>query len=150
VSYFEQPVQRRDIDGLCAVREAGMPVMADESVFDATDVERLATADAVDLVAIKLIKCGGLAPAMDIVRAGRERGLPVTVIDPLGSAISLHAGLAVAVTIDPHEHAHGLSAGFDVEAPFAPHLEVREGRMAPSDDPGLGVDVQWPDAEEAA
>lgn len=150
VSYFEQPVQRSDVDGLRAVREAGLPVMADESVFDVADVERLAKAGAVDLVAIKLIKCGGLAPAMDIVRAGAAHGLAVTVIDPLGSAVSLHAGLAVAVTIEPHAYAHGLSAGFDVDAPFAPHLPVEGGRIAPSEAPGLGVDVHWPDAEEAA
>lgn len=150
VAYFEQPVARGDVDGLRAVREAGLPVMADESVFDTDDVARLAAADAIDLVAIKLIKCGGVRPAMDVVRACAAHGLAVTVIDPLGSAVSLHAGLAVAVTIEPHAYAHGLSAGFDVDAPFAPHVEVACGRLAPSDAPGLGVDVTWPDHEEPA
>ena len=150
VAYFEQPVARGDVDGLCAVREAGLRVMADESVFDADDVARLATADAIDLVAIKLIKCGGLRPAMDIVRAGAAHGLPVTVIDPLGSAVSLHAGLAVAVTIEPHGYAHGLSAGFDVDAPFAPHVAPECGRIAPRDVAGIGIDVTWPDDEENA
>lgn len=150
IAYFEQPVARGDVDGLRAVREAGLPVMADESAFDAGDVERLALEHAIDLVAIKLIKCGGLVPAMDIVRVGREHGLTVTVIDPLGSAVSLNAGLAVAVTIDPHAYAHGLSAGFDVRAPFAPHVPVQRGHLMASDAPGLGVDVAWPESKELA
>lgn len=144
VAYFEQPVVRTDLDGLRAVREAGMPVMADESVFSASDVARLSEAGAVDLIAIKLIKCGGLAPAIEIVRAGHAYGLPVTVIDPLGSAISLHAGLAVALTIEPHQYAHGLSAGFDVDSPFAPHEQLEGGRLSPRDASGLGIDVTWP------
>lgn len=150
VAYFEQPVARDDLEGLRAVRATGLPVMADESVFDAGDVARLHDADAVDLIAIKLIKCGGLVPATEIVRAGAKRGLAVTVIDPLGSAISLHAGLAVAVTIEPHSYAHGLSAGFDVDAPFAPHVEVQGGRLGPLDAPGLGIDVAWPEDEGTA
>lgn len=151
VAYFEQPVVRNDLDGLRAVREAGTRVMADESAFDARDVIQLHQADAIDLVAIKLIKCGGIAPALEMVRAGAERGLDVTVIDPLGSAVSLHAGLAVAVAIEPHAHAHGLSAGFDVDAPHAPHVGPSAGRLAPADAPGLGVHVAWPDdGREAA
>jgi L-alanine-DL-glutamate epimerase-like enolase superfamily enzyme len=54
------------------------------------------------------------------------------------------------VTIEPHPYAHGLSAGFDVDAPFAPHVAVDGGRIAPSDEPGLGIDVTWPDDEESA
>lgn len=143
VAYFEQPVPRDDIAGLRQVRERGVPVMADESVFDAADVHHLADAKAVDLIGLKLIKSGGLTPAIDVARAARERGLGVVVIDPLGSAISLEAGLALAATLPGPERAHGLSAGLDVTAPYAQHAELVAGRIAPRDGPGLGFEVAW-------
>ncbi|MBI1989708.1 MAG: hypothetical protein HYS65_08220, partial [Betaproteobacteria bacterium] len=68
LGYVEQPVARRDLKGLAAIRReaAGVPVMADESLFTLQDAYALAEARAVDAFCIKLYKIGGLTPAKKI------------------------------------------------------------------------------------
>jgi L-alanine-DL-glutamate epimerase-like enolase superfamily enzyme len=145
LAYFEQPVPRQEYAGLRLVREAGIRVMADESLFGAEDARQLLATEAADLFAIKLIKCGGLRPALDIVRIARQHGVPVVVIDPLGSAVSLNAGLHLAAILQDNRYAHGLSAGLDVNSPHAQHLPIVDGHLPLPRRSGLGIDVQWPD-----
>ncbi|NUS57838.1 MAG: hypothetical protein HOV66_23735, partial [Streptomycetaceae bacterium] len=109
----EQPVRADDIAGLAAVRRASpWPVLADESVFTAEDVRRVADASAADLVNLKLLKCGGLGPARDVVAACAETGLGLVVgcmLEPAeGVAAARH--LAAAATEGPM--AHDLDAGW--------------------------------------
>ncbi|HEX7002961.1 MAG TPA: enolase C-terminal domain-like protein [Trueperaceae bacterium] len=144
LAYFEQPVGRDDYAGLRAVRETGVKVLADESLFTVEDARRLHEAGAVDLLAIKLIKCGGLAPALEIARFAVKHDLPVIVIDPLGSALSLNPGLHLAAVLPDRGYAHGLSAGLDVDAPHAPHLPLIGGRLQLPVGPGNGARVVWP------
>jgi muconate cycloisomerase len=148
LAYVEQPVAAADLDGLAAVREAGVRVMVDESVFSAGDVEAVARHGAADLVTLTLLKSGGLAPAVEMARAARRHGLGAAVVDPLGSAISLSAGLALATVLPPAGVAHGLSAGYEVDAPHAPHRVRSDGTLPALTGPGLGVAVRWP--EDAA
>ena len=148
LAYFEQPVPRDDLAGLRAVRETGIKVLADESLFTAEDAVRLLAEEAADLFAIKLIKCGGLTPALEILRVAEEQSIPVIVIDPLGSAISLNAGLHLAAIIQDHPYAHGLSAALDVTASHAPHLPIHHGFVQLPSVPGLGTDVVWSPASQ--
>lgn len=142
-AYFEQPLPRDDIAGSKRLRSEGVVVVADESAFDAACVARLARCDALDGVVIKLVKCGGLRPARAMAEEALGWNLPVLVVDPLGSAISLLAGLHLAATLPTMPFAHGLSAAFDVDAPHAPHTPVTNGHQAPPSLPGLGADVSW-------
>lgn len=109
----EQPVRADDIVGLARVRAASpWPVLADESVFTAEDVRRVADASAADLVNLKLLKCGGLGPARDVVAACAETGLGLIVgcmLEPTeGVAAARH--LAAATADGPM--AHDLDAGW--------------------------------------
>ncbi|MEX2534487.1 MAG: enolase C-terminal domain-like protein [Trueperaceae bacterium] len=144
IAYFEQPVARDDHAGLRKVREAGVRVLVDESMFTVDDARRLAEAKAADLFAIKLIKCGGLAPALEIARFANEHEFPLIVIDPLGSAVSLNAGLHLAAILPDRGYAHGLSAGLDVDAPHAPHLPLEHGFLNLPTSAGSGARVTWP------
>ncbi|HNS50899.1 MAG TPA: dipeptide epimerase [Anaerolineae bacterium] len=77
IEYCEQPVPRWDLDGLCRVRAASpIPIMADESLFDAHDALRLAQMGACDLFNIKLAKCGGIHEALRIVAVAEAAGVP--------------------------------------------------------------------------
>lgn len=68
VEYCEQPVRRHDIRGLRQVRQASpVPIMADESLFDAVDAIRLVREEAVDYFNIKLSKSGGILDALRII-----------------------------------------------------------------------------------
>jgi L-alanine-DL-glutamate epimerase-like enolase superfamily enzyme/ribosomal protein S18 acetylase RimI-like enzyme len=109
----EQPVAAHDIDGLAYVRRRSpWPVLADESVFTAADVRRVADASAADLVNLKLLKCGGLAPARDVVDACAETGLGLLVgcmLEPAEGVTAARA-LAAAATFGPLAH--------DLDAPW--------------------------------
>jgi L-alanine-DL-glutamate epimerase-like enolase superfamily enzyme len=67
IELIEQPVPCHDIEGLAYVTgHSRIPVMSDESAFDSRDVLRLVKNRAVDMVNIKLMKCGGIYEALKI------------------------------------------------------------------------------------
>lgn len=67
ISEIEQPVRHDDVLGLKAVRDAvNIDVMADEAIHSPQDAIRLVREEAADLLNIKLMKSGGLFPALAI------------------------------------------------------------------------------------
>ena len=76
VEFVEQPVPAGDVDGLRMVSvEGDVPVAADESCVTAQDVPTVA--DAVDIVVVKLMKCGGIRPATQQILTADAYGLDV-------------------------------------------------------------------------
>jgi len=77
IEMIEQPVPGEDIEGLGYVQKhTDIPIVADESVQSIDDIEELAKAG-VQGINLKLMKIGGLAPAMQMLRRGRELGLKI-------------------------------------------------------------------------
>ncbi len=100
VQFAEQPVPANDIKGLKNVRKnSPIPIMADESVHSPEDALRLIEADAVDLINIKLMKCGGILKARKIAAIAEAAGKSC-MIGCMGESeigISAAAHLAAAV-----------------------------------------------------
>lgn len=96
VELLEQPVPADDHAGLRRVAEAApMPVAADESCVTASDVP--AVADAVDVVVVKLMKCGGVRPAHRQIATARAHGLDAM----LGCMVETSASIAGAAHLAP-------------------------------------------------
>jgi L-alanine-DL-glutamate epimerase-like enolase superfamily enzyme len=96
VEFVEQPVPAGDRSGLGRVTEEGaLPVAADESCVTAADVPGVA--DAVDIVVVKLMKCGGLRPAARQIAAAQAHGLEVM----LGCMVESNAAIAPACHLAP-------------------------------------------------
>ncbi len=96
VEFLEQPVPADDIAGLRQVSVEGeLPVAADESCVTAQDVP--AVADAVDIVVVKLMKCGGLRPATQQILTAKAHGLEVM----LGCMTESNASIAGACQLTP-------------------------------------------------
>jgi len=96
VALLEQPVPGDDHAGLARVTGAApMPVAADESCVTATDVPDVA--DAVDVVVVKLMKCGGLGPARRQIAAAHASGLDVM----LGCMVETSAAIAGGAHLAP-------------------------------------------------
>jgi len=73
----EQPVPYHDITGLEYVtKHTDVLIMSDESCFTATDALRLVERRAVDVVNIKLMKCGGIREALKINAICEAAGIP--------------------------------------------------------------------------
>jgi len=76
---FEQPVPREDREAQAAlVREAGIPVAADESCRSPQDALDIAQHKLAHVINIKLAKCG-VAQALDIVAVARSAGLGLMI-----------------------------------------------------------------------
>jgi L-alanine-DL-glutamate epimerase-like enolase superfamily enzyme len=76
VRSVEQPVNARDLDGMRRVREeCGVPVVADESLCSFEDGMRLIQHRAADIFNIRVGKCGGLLPSLQLVRLAYDNGL---------------------------------------------------------------------------
>ncbi|MBL1229567.1 dipeptide epimerase [Enterococcus sp. BWB1-3] len=76
IELIEQPVKYHDIEGLAYVRtHSPVPIMSDESCFNAVEALRLIEKRAVDIVNIKLMKCGGIYEALKIVNICEAAGI---------------------------------------------------------------------------
>ncbi len=76
---LEQPVPRDDRDGQARlVREAGVPVAADESCRSSEDAARIAADRLADVINIKLAKCG-VSQALEIIAIARASGLGLMI-----------------------------------------------------------------------
>ena len=78
VEFLEQPLAANDWEGMEKVMHRSvLPVIADESCIVETDVERCGLH--FNGINIKLTKCGGLTPALRMIKKGREIGLKIMV-----------------------------------------------------------------------
>jgi len=104
----EQPTPKADISGMGAVQAAvDVPIVADESVQTLADVEALAAAG-VQGINLKLMKVGGLAPGIRILKRAQELGLRVM----LGCMIETSLGVTAMA------HLSGFAEWLDLDAPL--------------------------------
>ncbi|KIL48484.1 mandelate racemase/muconate lactonizing enzyme family protein [Jeotgalibacillus soli] len=147
IDYVEQPVQGWDIDGLKQVREATfIPIMADESAHTLKDVYQLAKHQAVDLIGIKLIKCGGITPAVQIAQFSEAIGLQCVLISPWDTLLATNASLHLS-TILPGNFSHEMVGPYYLkDDPFG-ELVVK-GEMEIPDGSGFGIQDIFDDITE--
>jgi L-alanine-DL-glutamate epimerase-like enolase superfamily enzyme len=133
VSFIEQPwPPERD----ATLPRLALPVMADESCVEETDVARLP--DAFEGFNIKLVKCGGLTPARRMVAEGKARGKKMMVGCMLESSALIAAGAVIAQMTDYADLDGAWLLGDD---PFT-GWKFDRGMLLPSSSPGLGVEPE--------
>ena len=101
VDLIEQPVPAQDFEGLAEIRnKSAVLIAADESCHSACDALRLAAMRAVDVVNIKLMKCGGIYNALKIAAVCEAAGIP-NMIGCMGeSTLANLAGMHLAAATD--------------------------------------------------
>jgi len=135
IELVEQPVPRHDLDGLRWVRDrSGIPVFADESVHDPTDIPKLA--GRCDGVNLKLMKAGGLKRMLHTLIAAKAHGLRVM----LGSMVESSLALSAAAQIAPLADALDLDGHWLLTRDPFRGAPGERGRIELSDAPGLGVE----------
>lgn len=96
VEVVEQPVPAGDVLGLAHVTASvETPIMADESLFTLEDLVEIIRCDAADLVNVKLAKCGGLTPALELLGVAQRHGFGTFV----GSMMESHVGIGAAASL---------------------------------------------------
>ncbi len=139
IELVEQPVPANDLEGLKFVRDhVSTPIMADESVFTPRDASRLVQLGAVDLINIKLMKCGGIRRAWQIADMCEAAGIQCMIGSMMESMVSVTAASHLAA-------AHPNITYYDLDAPIWMTDENMKGGMQfegnkihLSDAPGIG------------
>jgi L-alanine-DL-glutamate epimerase-like enolase superfamily enzyme len=135
VELVEQPFPAGDRASFEALRDLSPrpPVVIDEGCHDLGDVA--AVAGYADGINIKLAKSGGIREAVRMVHAARSLGLRVMLGCMIESELGIAAAAQIASLVDWVDlDGHLLLA----DRPFT-GLDLRDGRVLPSDEPGLGV-----------
>jgi o-succinylbenzoate synthase len=106
IQFAEQPVSAEDIKGLREVRRnSPVPIMADESVHSPQDALRLIRAEAVDLINIKLMKCGGILKGRKISDVAEAARVPCMIGCMSESEIGITAAAHLAAGIKNIQYA---------------------------------------------
>lgn len=139
IRLFEQPVLATDIEGLVKVAvHSRYPVGADEAVVTPENCRAILDAGGVQVVNIKLMKCG-IFGALRIIEMCREAG--VTLM--LGCMIESHIGIGAAVHL---ACGTGVFDYLDLDAPLLLKEDIAHGAftlrrdvLTPGEAPGIGA-----------
>ena len=136
VEFIEQPVPAEDRDGARRVFEgSALPVIADESCVVESDVSRCE--GRFHGINIKLVKCGGLAPARRMVGEARRLGLRVMAGCMTESTVGISALGQLAPLLDYVD----MDGAALLAEDLADGVKVHAGRAVYPDRPGSGVEL---------
>lgn len=99
VEFIEQPLKADDFDGMKKVRQHSvLPTIADESCQREADVE---TCDGLfHGINIKLMKCGGITPALRMIEHGKSKGLLLMAGCMTESTVGISGLVQIAPLLD--------------------------------------------------
>ena len=127
---LEQPLPYWDVDGTAYLRtRSPIPVMIDESCFTPYDASRIVQRQAADLINIKLMKCGGIYPALQINAIAEAAGVNCMVGCMLESRLAIGAGAHLAASrpnivyadldsFNDFDDSTAIASAFELEAPY--------------------------------
>ncbi|AQQ52044.1 mandelate racemase/muconate lactonizing enzyme family protein [Planococcus lenghuensis] len=140
IAWVEQPIRQGDIRGLAEIRtKTSVPIMADETLQTMHDLLEIIGQRAADSVNIKLMKCGGIFPAMAMSKTAEAAGITCQIGSMVESSIGSAAGYHVAISRKNIEST-------ELTGPLLFTEEIGNLRYGLpfvhlSDRPGLGVEV---------
>ena len=141
IEFLEQPLPARDVAAVRALpADLRARVAADESLLDEADALGLVRpSPACGIFNIKLMKCGGIRPALGIARIAELAGVRLMWGCMDESRISIAAALHAALS-SPATRYLDLDGSFDLERDVVSGgFTVHEGILRTIDAPGLGV-----------
>ncbi len=143
ITEAEQPLPFWDVHGMAEINKVSpVPVMADESVHTPIQAEIACQHDACKIVNIKLMKCGGIYPALQIADIAKKYGKTCLVGCFYESKLAISAAAAVVLAKDNIESAD-LDSFFSFANPevgVCGGFKVDKDIITMSDKSGFGFD----------
>jgi L-alanine-DL-glutamate epimerase-like enolase superfamily enzyme len=134
IEFCEQPISHEDEEGLRELKRVSqLEIMLDESVVSPGDVE--AKSDQGHGINIKLMKCGGISPALDLIAEARRYDLKVM----LGCMLETSVGITAAAHLSPLVDYADLDGNLLLDGDPFEGVRVVDGRLVLPTGPGLGV-----------
>ena len=97
IELIEQPVIATDLDSLKKIADSThIPILADEAVFTLEDAKKVISSKSADMINIKLMKCGGVTKAIEILEYARLKGVKCMLGSMLEGPYSINIALHLA------------------------------------------------------
>ena len=97
IELIEQPLRADDVAALKEITNASdIAILADEAVFTLEDAKEIVQTQSADMINIKLMKCGGLSRAVEILEYAREQGVVCMLGSMLEGPYSINVALYLA------------------------------------------------------
>jgi o-succinylbenzoate synthase len=140
VEWYEQPTKAGDHDAMAEVRnKTHVNIMADESIHDSSDLVDLMKLRGADLVNIKLMKTGGIYPALKLANLAETLDMPCQVGSMVESAVATMAGAHLSFSqsiIHSNEMVGPMMFKEDVAK-----TDYRDGKIWLHEKPGFGIEL---------
>lgn len=140
IEAVEQPLPHYDVEGMAELRTvSSISIMADEAVHVPSDALRIVDSKAADLVNIKLMKAGGLLPALKINTICEAANIRCMVGCMVESRISITAAASLVAAQRNITEADVDSFMYFKDDTIRGGFEVTGGKITLSEEPGLGI-----------
>ncbi|WP_419758813.1 mandelate racemase/muconate lactonizing enzyme family protein [Acidisoma sp.] len=145
--WLEEPIPAENVDALRQVRaRSRTPICVGENLYLRWGFRELLQQQAVDVIMPDVPKCGGLAESKKIANLAEIYYIPFAphlVSTPLGTMATSHVCAAVPNFLVLEWHALEEREAWDsyVRAPNGARSIVKDGHIALSDAPGIGVEL---------
>jgi len=98
IALIEQPVAASDMKSLKIISDySHIPILADETVFTLQDAKKVFETKSAHMINIKLMKCGGVTKAIEILEYARERKIDCMLGSMLEGPYSINIALHLAM-----------------------------------------------------
>ena len=144
LEFIEQPLKHDDIEGMSMLPgSVRKQVAADESLHGVADAFKLAASpQPFGIFNIKLMKCGGIAPGIQIAHIAHLAGIDVMWGCMDESVVGISAALHAAFS-SPATRYLDLDGHLDIVRDIADGgFKIHEGRLFLRDKPGLGITLK--------
>ena len=136
VEFIEQPLKADDVEGMRRVKaESSLPVIADESCQREADVE--ICAGQFHGINIKLMKCGGITPALRMIENAKTQGLLLMAGCMTDSTVGISGLAQIAPLLDFIDADGALLLRQDI----ARGVWFEDGKIHYPDQSGIGVEL---------
>lgn len=139
VEFIEQPLPAHQKAGYAGLQErCALPLIADESCHVPGDVAWCAEHFAG--INIKLMKCGGITPALTMIKEARQLGLKVMI----GCMTETSIGISAAAQLLPLADYADIDGSLLISNDNAEGVKLDDGRVVYPAIPGNGVTLRLP------
>ena len=143
ISLVEQPVRADDIEGLALVRKSiGIPVEADESVRNLSDVLSIIKLGAADFVSLKPFKFGGFRPMRKILTLCEAANIKCLVGTTPGSSLIDAANVHFITSSPSIDSPCEIGESFRMQNDPVTGLKITNGFANILYGPGIGINLE--------
>lgn len=140
LGWMEQPIHMNNVQGLADIRsKTTIPIMIDEGLQSPQIMNQVIQQNGVDFVNIKLMKCGGIYPALKLLAQVESAGLRAIIGSMIECSVATAAGAHLAAS-------RKIIIGNEMAGPICFSEDIAEiqfdgEELLLNDLPGLGLTI---------